>query len=428
MIKKIFPKSETLKNIFTLISATVMAQGVSILVSPILSRLYTPKDFGIMATYGAVVGLTTILSTGRYELAIMLPEKEEDSVNIIALSISISIILSLISLVLLFFLNTELVYLVNVKELMYWFYVIPLSIFLTGVYQSFNFWLNRNKRYNELATIRVTQSIIATAANLSFGLWGMGANGLIAAALIGQVIGTVFIGIRVLYKDVARIKEISILKIKENARMYKDFPRINLLHSFVDILQSSSVVFFMGIMFNPSVLGSYSFSRRVMKAPVDILISSISEIFYQKISETYTKGADLYFLLKGIIKKLTVISLPIFLVLTLFGSQLFSFVFGPNWASAGLYAQILSPWIWLNFIASPISHTAIVMQKQKGGFYMGLFYNLAICIPLFMVGYLTGDIIKSLFAMSFAASAVLIIYMLWLLKISKNTKVNLNNG
>ena len=75
------------KNVLTLLTGSTIAQAIPIAVSPILTRLYTPEDFGILALFLAIVSFIAIVFTGQYESAIILPEKYEDVINIFFLSL-----------------------------------------------------------------------------------------------------------------------------------------------------------------------------------------------------------------------------------------------------------------------------------------------------------------------------------------------------
>jgi len=49
MINKLKLKSEFAKNVLTLMTGTTIAQAIPIAISPILTRIYTPEDFGVFA-------------------------------------------------------------------------------------------------------------------------------------------------------------------------------------------------------------------------------------------------------------------------------------------------------------------------------------------------------------------------------------------
>ncbi|SVD81723.1 uncharacterized protein METZ01_LOCUS434577, partial [marine metagenome] len=93
-------RSEFSKNVLTLVTGTTIAQAIPIAISPILTRIYTPEDFGVLALF---ISITTILGTianGRYELAIVLPKRDNNALELTALSIIITIGFSLLLVIL----------------------------------------------------------------------------------------------------------------------------------------------------------------------------------------------------------------------------------------------------------------------------------------------------------------------------------------
>ncbi|HHD79092.1 MAG TPA: translocase, partial [Epsilonproteobacteria bacterium] len=139
-------------------TGTSIAQAIPLAISPILTRIYTPEDFGIFALYMSVASMIAVTATGRYELAIMLPKKDDDAMNIVALSIVISFFVSFITLLIVFSFNAQITHLLGNPEISFWLYFIPITVLLTGIYQSFNYWINRKKEYGRLATNKVIQS------------------------------------------------------------------------------------------------------------------------------------------------------------------------------------------------------------------------------------------------------------------------------
>ena len=74
--------SEYIRNTLTLVSGNTLAQLIPLLAEPVLTRLFPPEDFGLLALFISISSLFAIVATGRYELAVMLPSKDEDAVNL----------------------------------------------------------------------------------------------------------------------------------------------------------------------------------------------------------------------------------------------------------------------------------------------------------------------------------------------------------
>ena len=132
MIEKLKPKSEFSRNVLTLMTGTTIAQAIPIAISPILTRIYTPEDFGVVALFMAIVMIFGSIISARYEFAIMLPEKEVDAINLVALSILIMIIISFTLFMIIIFNIDLFTKLLKNNELRLWLYFIPLIVFFWG--------------------------------------------------------------------------------------------------------------------------------------------------------------------------------------------------------------------------------------------------------------------------------------------------------
>ena len=91
MINKLKPKSEFSRNVLTLMTGTTIAQAIPIAISPILTRIYTPEEFGVFALYLSIIMLFSSLVAGKYELSILIPKHDKNAKNLVLLSISISL-------------------------------------------------------------------------------------------------------------------------------------------------------------------------------------------------------------------------------------------------------------------------------------------------------------------------------------------------
>ncbi|TSA51928.1 MAG: hypothetical protein D4R43_00025 [Sphingobacteriales bacterium] len=77
MIKKLIPKTEFSKNVANIVGGTLVSQLITIAISPVLSRLFSPAEFGLYSIFINIAATTAVVSTFRYEYAVMLPQKDE---------------------------------------------------------------------------------------------------------------------------------------------------------------------------------------------------------------------------------------------------------------------------------------------------------------------------------------------------------------
>ncbi|MDT8393258.1 MAG: oligosaccharide flippase family protein [Bacteroidales bacterium] len=398
--------SEFVRNVGTLMSGTAIAQALPVLVSPILSRLYSPEDFGVLALFMAIGIVISVVSTGRYELAIMLPEEKRDAMNILALAVILTAITSLITFVLLLLFKNVIAGFFNEPGIVQWLYFIPLVVLFTGSYNAFNYWSTRNKTFNRNAASRISQSSVMVGTNLGMGFAGSGAAGLIAGYIAGQLVATIVLALKTVRNFSAALKDISKELILHNARKYRNFPRINTPHAFIGSLQDHGIVYVIMAFFSKSILGSYSFAFRLVTAPTALIGSSIYQVFYQKASRAQQEGQDIQPMVIRIYRNLAVMGFPIFAILFFYAPPIFSFVFGEEWIVAGEIAAIISPWLFLNFIVSPVSCITVIMNRQFQGMLLSV-ADVSLKVLAIVIGGIRGDVYLTFTLMSIMCSALL---------------------
>jgi O-antigen/teichoic acid export membrane protein len=386
-------------------TGTTIAQAIPIAISPILTRIYTPEDFGVFALYMSVASILSVVATGRYELAIMLPKKDEDAVNIVALSILISFFVSFIAFLIVFFFNAQITNLLGNPEISSWLYFIPLSVLLTGVYQSFNYWSNRKKEYKRLATSRVVQSGTTATTNLGMGFSGFGSSGLILSSIFGQIIAIVILGKKVWSDKKNNINSINKIKLLILAKKYMEHPKYLTISHGISSIYGQIPIFFIGKFFNMSFLGYYSFAKRFIGLPGALISNSIGDVFRQKATEEYHKTGKFDKIFFNTLNNTMKISVVPFLLLYLTIDDIFTFVFGKEWSLSGEYAQILLISAFFSFIITPIDKSALIVNQIGYIFkwHIGRFiayiilgissYYLSFNIKIFLYGLVFVDII-----------------------------------
>lgn len=416
-------RSEFVRNALTLISGTTLAQFVAILVTPILSRIYSTEDFGVLSVYMSITAILSVVSTMRYEMAVVLPEKDEDAINLMALSFLISCfwsILSLIAIVLFGHLLSD--YFEN-SETEGFYYFIPLLVILLGMIQVLNFWSIRIKQFKNNAYSRIGNALVNNGVALGFGYAIKGPFGLLMGYFFAQL-AMFFILSRSLLKNLNQfLVQISWDGIKRNAKRYRNFPKINTLHALIDSFQDNGIVFFMKDLFGNSILGSYSFAFRLLKVPTGIVSSAISQVFMEKATKAVHRGENIKPLLIRIYTMVFIIGAPFFLVLFLFTPDIFAFVFSENYRESGVIAQVLIPWLFLNFIANSASGVPVIFNRLDIPF---LFTCIDICLKIgsLFVGWYMGSYYIGFVCISISSSILMLVSFWWVLSLVSKNKRN----
>jgi len=391
LLNKLKPKSEFAKNVLTLMTGTTIAQAIPITISPILTRLYTPEDFGVFALFVAITSIFGSIANGRYELAIMLPKKDEDAINIMALGFIINVVLSLFLLFVVIIFHDNIVNLLNNKEISPWLYLVPVSVFLIGLFNLLNYFNNRKKFYKDLAKANIYKSIGMAIVQLILGFLKAGAFGLISGQIFSQIISNTKLFFNIM--KLKLFKSIRKLKIIAVGKRYKKFPKYSLPSGVLNTISLQITPILLSSFFNASIVGFFSLSHRLISLPMSLIGGSIGQVFFQNSAQLIRDKEKLGLFVFNTFKKLVLISIIPFSIILIYGDILFSFVFGDKWIMAGLFAQILSLWLFFVFITSPLTTLLDTIQKQKEA----MIFNFLIVVSRVSVLIIGGIFLKNEF-------------------------------
>jgi O-antigen/teichoic acid export membrane protein len=411
-------KSEFAKNFLILFTGTGFSQVIPIIAAPILTRLYTPEEFGLLALFTSTGMFMGNIATMQYDSAIMLPKREKDAINIMALSILSVAAMTVLTLIIVVFFNGSLSKLMGSEKMSFWLYLVPLSVFLTGLFRTLNIWASRMKHFKRLAMRNIMQSSTTAGTKLGVGFFTKINGGLIIGSLTGQFTATTVLLYQTLRKDGVNFSLISIKRIFFNAKKYKEFPLITNFQGFLDMFKETGVRYIISNFYGTAILGAYSFTLGLLQKPAQLIGGAISQVYYQKASETYNSKGDLWGLTKKIMFRLLLLSTIIYLPIFFFGQVIFSFVFGDKWEMAGLYAQILTPWLISSFLIQFSTRIPQIVNKQKSFFKISTLFNVLFFSTVLILSILSIDFIYVLMSMT-SLMVVLIMYLFfWFKKIT----------
>lgn len=362
MINKFLPKSDFARNTITLMTGTTIAQAIPIVISPILTRIYTPKDFGLLAIFLALTIVLGSIANGRYELAIMLPEKDEDAINIAALGLLIASTFSLVLLIGVILFNEQIALLLDETSINIWLYFIPLVVWIMGVYNVLNYLNTRKKLYKNISKAAVYKSTVMVTTQLFIGMLKSGVSGLI----LGQILAQIAANIQLIKSSTRQfnISDVNFIKIKSMAIRYVKFPKFSMWAILANNLSTHLVNLFIPMLYSITTLGVYSLTQKILGLPSAVIGTSIGQVYFQQATAEKLQTGLSTKTFNATLKKLTIISILFFPVLYILAPFLFEIVFGIEWRIAGEYAQILIPLFAIRFIVAALTLTNSLFEKQ----------------------------------------------------------------
>lgn len=381
-LKNKIQRAKFAKNVLTLMVGTTLAQGISVALSPILTRIFNPGEFGLLALYGALVSTLSVLSTLRYEFAILQPENEEDAHSILWLSLLTSLFVSLVVFALVYVFNGQIVNILNAPDIKNWLYLLPLSTLLTGCYQAFNYANTRHENFKTIAVAQVSQSLGGAGGQLSLGFYSIN-GGLILGQFFGLLVSVLIFFKKSFITKVFRPTSFSKNRIILNAKRYKKFPIFSTFGAFSNSFSAQVPILLLTRYFESSITGVFSLTIRVLTLPMTLVSQALSQVFYKKVSSMQYKEPEL---IKTETIKLMfflfLLMIPFVFVVRIFGEPLFAFVFGEPWREAGSMAGILVFAVAARFPVSSLSTVLALDKTLKLGVLWQVIYLVTICVTL----------------------------------------------
>ncbi|BCK11406.1 hypothetical protein VCSRO207_2485 [Vibrio cholerae] len=397
-------------------TGTGIAQAIPIAIIPILTRMFSPEDFGLLALYAACVSILGVVATGRYEIAIMLPKDDEDARLLLQLSMLFALFVSLLISIPISIWNAQIAHFLGNEDIAVWLYLVPVSVLFTGIYQALTYWNNRQKKFINTAVSRVNQSLFQGFAQTLLGFLQV-SGGLIWGQFIGIVSGSIYL----LKKDrnyKSLIRKSKINSIQKQGIKYHKFPTYGVWGALCDAGAVQMPIILLTKFYSNSVTGMFSLTFRVLNMPTSIISSAIAQVLFQKvveISQTEPEKLNLYIIKMFLL--LFVIYLPAVPILFIWGENLFSIIFGNEWSQAGVYAGYLVIAIAVRFAVSPLSAVLGLEQNIKMGVLWQVLYLCTISITL----YFSSSLSIEDFLIAFVVHEV-VLYLIYLFLILKGTK------
>ena len=369
-IIEIIKKSNFAKNVSIIAGGAVSVQIIQMLLSPILTRLYSPEEFGILTVYNSILTMLIVIGPLNYHKAIPIADNDEKAMNVLMLSILVLFSLSALIILAIFLGSQPMFTLLNADALFKYRYIIPLGFMLMGLLNIFTHWEYRNKKYKLISRTRIFQVIIGNIIKVILGFLKIGPIGLITGKIVNNSAGVIFFA-----RDYFKKNKLFFDKkeLKSVAKRYIKFPLYTTLGEFVYTAGNETPVFFITSLYGSEIVGYYGLAYMIIRLPLGLIGNSIGQVFYSEMAGVGKNNPrEIKKKSKKILLSLSLIGLIPLVIILLFGPILFTIVFGSNWQEAGVYAQILSPLVYVSLIVAPVGRLIEIFEKQNIGMVINI--------------------------------------------------------
>lgn len=374
-------------------SSTFVGQLIGLLATPLLTRIYSPADFGIFQLFASIVGVIAPLACLSYYYAIILPEKNEDAANVVILCLFLIAVTSFITTIFFFLFSGVIEQDLNVPGFSRYVPLLPLAIIFSGFAYIFGFWTSKKEQYGVIAKANVYSSFTGKGFSIGYGILGPSPFGLILGPIINDAT-IVLVLIKKAFADFSLFYHTSYEKIKEMAIRYKKFPQYSLGADLAGTVAFQFIPFVLAFNFSPEIIGYYALAFIILRLPIKLIGNAMGTVFFQQASVEKNQTGGIKIVVKSVYIRLISFGIIVCLVLMIAGPDIFSFVFGSRWETAGLYAQILAPSFFVMFIAFPLAFIYPVLEKQSISFWFNLSLLISSAFALVFGGLMHSPIVS----------------------------------
>lgn len=386
------------RGVAVLGSGTAVAQLISIVTAPIITRLYTPSDMGVLAVYSSVLAIVGIGATLRYELAYALPRDNDDAINLFGLSLMLLCITTTVLALILLFGRNLLMNIFDLGALEQYIWFLLIGFFGMGLYTTLNYWAVRQRDYGRITYTKINQGIGGSVCKILLGILSFGPIGLIIGQIVSQVAGITTLARAMWKKEKERFKAISLSRMLSVAKEYKSFPVFIFPASIVNTIALQLPPLMLLALYDSRVVGLYSLAHMVVVLPGSLISGSMGQAYLGEASKMVReRSRELRSMYVRTLKHLSIVAVPLIGIPALCAPFIVPFIFGAEWAEAGWYCWPLAVMAIAIFVVSPTSWLEIYGRNRwvliwdiarlgglLCGFYVGASLDLSPMVVILM--------------------------------------------
>lgn len=362
------PRGGFARSVSIVAGGTAMAQSIAVAASPILTRIYKPVDFGGLQVFISLMALALVAASGRYEVALLLPEDEQSAIDILAVAIVCVCLTAAVAAGAVLICHYHWMLPASMSVLRGHMWLLPVSVLGGGLYQSLSYWVMRHHGYQQVASTKFTQAGAQVATQLGAGCFHT-SLGLLLGDAAGRIIGSGRF-LRELWRNYhSQIRAIRPSRMMQLAIRYRDYPLVSMWGALINASGLALPSLFLAQYYGAQDTGWFALVNRVLGVPGALIGASIAQVYTSEAAKlSRSDPRRLMYIFRKTTRQMLYAGLAPCILFTLFAPWLFAFIFGPGWREAGEYARYLAFMFYAGFINSPVTMTLNILERQGAQF------------------------------------------------------------
>jgi O-antigen/teichoic acid export membrane protein len=393
----------------TLLSGNVLAQVISLLAYFALTRIFSADDYGLFSIFYSYIEVLIILSTCKYELAIVAADTDREADALARFTLRMNAIVStlLLTIALALWLTGSLPG--NFKALGWMVLLIPPMVFFCGTSRVYSFLFNRAHSYGTMALSETVNAAAAALLKIGLGLLGVLQAGMPVGTVAGRAIGNLVYRLKM-----KQLERVGLAEQRAAARRHRNFPRYVATKDFVNSFSSNLPFLWLALYFNRAEVGLFALALTFTFRPINILNVAFEQVLYARTAEGVRERRPIAGMIGKFLLGLNAVALPLAVLAWFVAEPVFGFCFGGRWAGCGVYVRALLPWVYIMLSSTSLMFVSNVFSTQRTEFVFYLVL-LALRVAAIAVGIAQGSFLLAIRLYATAGALVAASLLLWYL-------------
>lgn len=352
------------RSIGVLAGGTFAAQAITAMAMPISTRLYSPEDFTVVSVFAAVVGILAVAVSLRMDMAVALPESDEDAAALLVMSVAFAAVTSALIAAVGALVPAAAYRSLNLPGLVPYLWLIPPAVFITSVYVSLQMWFVRKKRFGPIARSRAGQAAAAALGQIGLGAAGVAPLGLIVGNALNSGAGALTLGIGFILRDRGLLAGLGVSRLAGLFRTYDRFPKYSVAEALANAAAIHAPMLVIAALQIGPEAGYLTLALFLLQAPMALLGNAVGQVFLSGAPAAEREGRLTAFTVE-VFTNLFRAGVGPLLFAAIVSPFAFGLVFGKDWVRAGVLVAWLAPWFLLQFVTVPIATSLHVLGRQR---------------------------------------------------------------
>jgi O-antigen/teichoic acid export membrane protein len=407
-----------IQPVMTLVTGAVAAQAITFAGRPVLTRLFTPEEFGVLTLFTTLTVLFGVVGTGRFEDAMMLPARRADAARLLALALGVALATAVVLAAAVIPWREALSRWLESPSLSPSLVLLPAAGLAAAWGLALETWHTRLGRFRRISAGRVAQSVVAVGTQVTAGVLGASAVGLTAGATAGMAVLALVVAAPLTRRDggILRVALRARGLTRGLAHRYRRFPTFAAPAALLNTLSGRIPVFGLAVVFGAGPTGLYGLAFGTLALPVGVVTSAVGQVFFAHAAPAHRAGT-LAPLTRQVHRRLALMAAFPMAAAALAGPEAFALVFGPAWEEAGIYARLLAPWLLLSAIVPPLTRVFDVTERQRADLFFSVLQAAGLTAALAGAA-VTGEARVAVGAAGAAGTLLRLAQNAWLLRLA----------